>query len=135
MNILADNAKKALNFAYFHRRRIFVAGAFCSTYAYLCKKSVNHPNELIRMGIAGSFAHVTVEVLFHFVDTVNVRAKLGDSNLSSISMVRKIYQAEGIYGFGRGFSAMFYGSVICGFIYFSSYKFLKNYFKEKFGET
>ncbi len=30
---------------------------------------------------------------------------------------------------------MFYGSVICGFIYFSGYKFLKNYLKEKFGET
>lgn len=50
-------------------------------------------------------------------------------------MVRKIYQAEGIYGFSRGFSAMFYGSVICGFIYFSSYKFLKTYLKEKFGDT
>ena len=50
-------------------------------------------------------------------------------------MVRKIYQSEGIYGFSRGFSAMFYGSVICGFIYFSGYKFLKNYLKERFGET
>jgi hypothetical protein len=48
-------------------------------------------------------------------------------------MVRKIYQAEGIYGFSRGFSAMFYGSVICGFIYFAGYKFLKNYLKEYFG--
>ena len=86
------------------------------------------------MGIAGSFAHVTVEAMFHFVDTVNVQSKLGDQNLSSISMVRKIYQAEGIYGFSRGFSAMFYGSVICGFIYFSGYKFLKNFLKEKFGD-
>ena len=50
-------------------------------------------------------------------------------------MVRKIYQAEGIYGFSRGFSAMFYGSVICGFIYFAGYKFLKTYFQEQLGET
>ena len=30
---------------------------------------------------------------------------------------------------------MFYGSVICGFIYFASYKFLKNYFKDALGES
>lgn len=129
------SVKKWLNFAYFHRRRILVAGTFCGVYGYLCKKGVNHPNEFIRMGIAGSFAHVTVEAMFHFVDTVNVRAKLGDTNLSSISMVRKIYQAEGLYGFSRGFSAMFYGSVICGFIYFAGYKFLKSYLIENYGET
>ena len=133
--MISSQIKKGLNFAYFHRRRIFVATAFCSSYGFLCKKTVNHPNELLRMGIAGSFAHVTVEAMFHFVDTVNVQSKLGDQNLSSYSMVRKIYQAEGIYGFSRGFSAMFYGSVICGFIYFSGYKFLKNYLKEKFGDS
>ena len=83
--------KKALNFAYFHRRRILVAGGFLSAYGYLCREAVTHPNEIYRMGIAGSVAHVTGEVMFHFVDTVNVRAKLGDSNLSSISLVRKIY--------------------------------------------
>lgn len=38
-----------------------------------------------------------------------------------------------MYGFSRGFSAMFYGSVICGFIYFAGYKFLKTYFQEYFG--
>lgn len=126
---------KALNFAYFHRRRILVAGAFLGSYGYICKKTTNHQNELIRMGIAGSVAHVTVEAMFHFVDTVNVQAKLGEQNLSSYSMVKKIYQAEGIYGFSRGFSAMFYGSVICGFIYFAGYKFLKNYFQERLGDS
>ena len=79
---------KGLNFAFFHRKRILIAGAFCGSYALVCKKTVNHPNELLRMGIAGSFAHVTVEAMFHFVDTVNVQSKLGDKNLSSISMVR-----------------------------------------------
>ena len=110
-----------------------VAGAFLTTYGLICKKTVNHPNEILRMGIAGSFAHVTVEAMFHFIDTVNVQSKLGEQNLSSASMVRKIYQAEGIYGFSRGFSAMFYGSVICGFIYFAGYKYLKTYFQERVG--
>jgi hypothetical protein len=106
-----------------------VAGAFLGSYGYLCKKTVNHPNEILRMGIAGSFAYVTVEAMFHFIDTVNVQSKLGEQNLSSFTMVRKIYQAEGLYGFSRGFSAMFYGSVICGFIYFAGYKYLKTYFQ------
>lgn len=105
-----------------------VAGAFLGTYGLVCKNTTKHPNEILRMGIAGSIAHVTVEAMFHFVDTVNVQSKLGESNLSSVSMVKKIYKAEGLYGFSRGFSAMFYGSVICGFIYFAGYKYLKNYF-------
>jgi hypothetical protein len=75
---VANLSKKALNFAYFHRKRIFVAASFLASYGYVSKLAVNHPNEYIRMGIAGSVAHVTVEAMFHFVDTVNVRAKLGD---------------------------------------------------------
>lgn len=39
------------------------------------------------MGVAGSLANVIVEAGFHFVDTVNVRAKLHESNISSINMV------------------------------------------------
>jgi hypothetical protein len=61
-----------------------VATAFCGTYGLICKKTVDHPNEFLRMGIAGSFAHVTVEAMFHFVDTVNVQSKLGEQNLSSV---------------------------------------------------
>lgn len=70
--------KKALNFIYFHRRRIFVAAGFLGSYGFASKMAVNHPNEILRMGIAGSVAHVTVEAMFHFVDTVNVQAKLGE---------------------------------------------------------
>lgn len=70
--------RKALNFVYFHRRRIMVASTFVGCYTLLAKKAVTHENEIIRMGIAGSVAHVTVEAMFHFVDTVNVQAKLGE---------------------------------------------------------
>lgn len=61
-----------------------MATAFLATYSLVCKSTVNHPNEILRMGIAGSVAHVTVEAMFHFVDTVNVQSKLGEQNLSSI---------------------------------------------------
>ena len=69
---------RALNFIYFHRRRILVGASFSSVYALACYKSVNSPAEVIRMGIAGSLAHTIVETSFHFVDTVNVRTKVSD---------------------------------------------------------
>lgn len=49
------------------------------------------------------------------------------------SLVNKIWQKEGLYGFGKGFSACVYGAAACGFLYFSIYKVLKTIFKENFG--
>ena len=131
--MIAERFKKSLNFMYFHRRRIMVAGGFCSAYGYLSYMALSPKcNEVVRLGVAASQAHVIIEALFHFADTVNVRAKVSDSNDSSLKIVQKIYQKEGFIGFARGFSAMFYGSVFCGFIYFSLYKWLKIYLKEKY---
>ena len=127
---------KALNFIYFHRNRIMVAGGFCGAYGYICKKATSPSvNEVVRIGVASSLAHVTIETMFHFADTVNVRAKTNDSNDSTMKMLQKIYKSEGLMGFGRGFSAMFYGSVFCGFIYFSLYKVFKVEFKKYFGDS
>jgi hypothetical protein len=86
------------------------------------------------MGVAGSIANLTVEAGFHFLDTVNVRAKTSEQHVSSITMVRKIYSKEGLYGFSKGFSACYYGSILCGLIYFSLYKFYKTVFRDYFGE-
>ena len=124
---------KTLNFMHFHRRRIFVATSFISTYSFMCYHSRTSQNEIFRMGVAGSLANVIVESGFHFLDTVNVRAKLYDGNISSLGMVKNIYSKEGLQGFSKGFSACFYGSVACGFIYFSLYKLFKIYIKEWFG--
>ena len=44
---------------------------------------------------------------------------------STFDSVKKIYAKEGPYGFGRGFSACFYGSIINGLIYFYMYKTIK----------
>ena len=73
-----------------------------------------------------------VECSFHFADTVNIRTKAHDTHVSSTSMMRKIYRKEGLVGFGKGFSAAFYGAAIYGFCYFSIYKMLKTYIAEKF---
>lgn len=127
-------AKKYLNFMYFHRRRFMVATTFMGCYSYANYRAISSPNEILRMGMAGSIANLTVETLFHFADTVNVRAKVSDSNDSSLKIVKKIYAKEGLYGFGKGFSACFYGSAACGLIYFALYKVFKGYFKEMLGD-
>jgi hypothetical protein len=77
---------------YFHRRRITVATSFCSAYAYLSYKATSpRCNEIVKLGVAASQAHVIIEALFHFADTVNVRAKTSDGNDSSLKIVKKIY--------------------------------------------
>lgn len=78
------------------------------------------------MGIAGSMAHGTVEALFHFVDTVNIKSKATETEShSTMTMVRKIWAQEGIVGFGRGIGAACYGNYTAGFVYFVAYKWLK----------
>lgn len=125
------------NIFYFQKRRIGVAVAFCGVYAYICKKTVDHPWEVVRLGVAGSIAHVFCECFFHVIDTVNIRSKVMDTSASqqrsNYQFIRKIYQKEGVYGFGRGFSACFYGSIFCGFSYFSIYKGVKLKLYETFG--
>lgn len=80
------------------------------------------------MGVAGSMAHTAVECLFHFIDTVNIRTKAATASVSTIHMVNKIYTKEGVFGFGKGFSACFYGAAYGGFLYFVLYKTLKTQF-------
>jgi hypothetical protein len=54
---------------------------------------------------------------------------------STMKMLQKIYKNEGLMGFGRRFSAMFYGSEVCGFIYFILYKVFKVEFKKYFWDS
>ncbi len=90
--MFADRLRKTVNFMYFHRRRITVAAGFCSAYGYLSYKAATpRCHEIVRLGVAASLANVIIEALFHFADTVNVRAKVSDGNDSSLKIVKKIY--------------------------------------------
>lgn len=88
MQKLGQHAKRGLNFMHFHRRRLLVSASFLSVYSFMCNKSINSPSEILRLGIAGSLTHLVVESMFHFVDTVNVQAKLSEKSISSLNMVR-----------------------------------------------
>jgi hypothetical protein len=79
----------------------------------------------MKIGIAGSLAQGTVEAAFHFIDTVNIKAKAGEGSNTTSSMVRKILAEEGVRGFGRGISAAIYGNYTAGFFYFVAYKYMK----------
>lgn len=131
---MSKSIRNIYNFMYFHRKRAAVTTGFCTAYGYLCYKGRKLDNELVRMGVAGSVGNTIVECMFHFLDTINVRAKVSEKSVSSLTMVKHIYHGEGLQGFFKGFSACFYGSVICGFIYFSLYKFFKGVFKEMLGD-
>jgi len=104
-----------------------VSAAFCSAYVYTCSKARKWEYEALRMGVAGSIAHVIVECGFHVIDTVNVNAKADAVHVSTSTMVRKMWAKEGMTGFGRGISACFYSATVGGFIYFTIYKLLKTY--------
>lgn len=118
--------QQAQNWLYFNRQRVVLNTlAFCG-YSKLCWEARNWQNETARMGVAGSIAHGTVEAIFHFIDTVNIKSKATETeSTSTMTMVRKIWANEGVVGFGRGIGAAIYGNYTAGFFYFVVYKWLK----------
>jgi hypothetical protein len=55
-------------------------------------------------------------------------------NTSSIGVAKEIIRRDGVQGFFKGFSACFYGSIVCGFVYFSLYKLFKNISRERWAD-
>lgn len=86
----------------------------------------NSKYEYLRMGYAGSFAQIATEFFFHPIDVINTKTKIElIGKMSSSQMIRNIYRNEGFFGFLHGLSATYYGALIGGMIYFSTYKFFK----------
>lgn len=87
----------------------------------------------MRFGVTGSLASVMLDSTFHAADTVNIRAKASELNISTTATIKNILSREGPRGFYRGFAATCYGAMVYGFCYFSAYKVIKSYLKEYFG--
>lgn len=97
--------------------------------------SRNLKDRNIRMGIAGLLGQMTTDIIFHPIDVVNTRTKFFFSEKLNIrQMAKKIYGSEGLFGIFRGGTIMLWGSAFSGFVYFSVYRRLKEFFKKKFGE-
>ena len=118
-----------LNLLNVHKKRALISLSFCSIYYYLCKNTVKCQYESIRLGMAGSIANMVCECGFHLVDTINIRSKVLTSSNNMINgtlyQIKSIYAKEGLFGFGKGFSACFYGSILSGFCFFTFYKWIK----------
>lgn len=126
--------QRITNAAKFYQKRLIVFGGFTSAYGLALYKFRNHENEYFRMALAGSLANMFCEISFHFADTVNIRSKLHKANVNTFHMLNHIYMEEGLYGLSKGISACYYGSIVCGFLYFTLYKALKGYFNKYFGD-
>ena len=82
---LKFNWGSAKNYLYFYRRRIAWNTLGVTAYCVICKKAKGWENETLRMGVAGSISHGTVEAIFHFVDTVNIKAKANEAESHTTS--------------------------------------------------
>ena len=104
------------------------AVSFCALALYNRKSS----NEIVRIGFAGAIAQFVTEFIFHPIDVINTRTKaeISIGNMNSYKMIRRIADKEGMYGFWRGASVTYYGSLLGGMMYFSTYKYFKNYMKQ-----
>jgi hypothetical protein len=132
MNNLLSYGKRTINYIYKYPRHFAGYLFFGSTFFYFAHKNKTRENEIIRIGFAGAIAQFSTEILFHPIDVINtrVKAEIAHSETNSYRMIRRILQKEGFLGFWRGASSTFYGALLGGFIYFSSYKYLKNYLKK-----
>jgi hypothetical protein len=65
-----------LNLLYFHKKRFIIGICFTGAYFYLAKKAIINKYEPVRLGVAGSLAHVLCECFFHIIDTINIRSKV-----------------------------------------------------------
>jgi hypothetical protein len=87
----------------------------------------NSKFEILRLGIAGSIAALSTELVFHPIDVINTNTKADLLyNMNSINTTKRIYEKDGFFGFWRGASATYYAALIGGMIYFTTYKYLKN---------
>lgn len=91
--------------------------------------------EPLRIGITGSLTLLSSEMTFYFIDTINMRSKVLNSNKNCISMFRHIVSNEGVSGLTKGIQASFYGAIIYGFTYFYLYKLFKETYKKHIGES
>ncbi len=114
--LIINMSSSLLNFLHFHRRRVAVSCFSVSCYGALCYNALGWKNDLLRLGVAGSLSTVLIETSFHFIDTLNIRTKASEKTITAGKMMSRIWEKEGLKGFGKGFSACFYGSCLVGFI-------------------
>jgi hypothetical protein len=116
----------------FRRRPGYITSMGCMTgiLGYTLWQGSKFENPLIKYVLAGTSAQVTVEVLTHALDTMNMRAKIIDGPKASLYYLLK---AEGIAPLFKGIQPIIYGYTFSSFVYFSIYAESKKTMKRLLG--
>jgi hypothetical protein len=99
---------------------IIAGGLFSGTIGYTFHEGPKIESELVRLGLAGTSAILVVEVLMHAVDTVNMRSKV-------VSIRKEKPSPQMLL---KGITAVCNGYLLSGFLYFTTYGWLKREFNE-----
>ena len=112
----------------------FIAPALFGFGFYCYQKRVKRSSvDLLKIGCAGALTQCASEVLFHFVDTVNVRCKGAQGRITSYSLLKSLLNEKGPKGLlslFAGVNATFYASTLGGIVYFTLYKTSKSWIKK-----
>lgn len=111
-----------------------ILGIILSSLAYMAYRSKTTRFEPLRIGMTGSLTLLASEMTFYFIDTINMRSKVLNTNKNCFEMFRDIIKYEGVFGLTKGIQASFYGAIIYGFTYFYLYKQLKEKYKKYIGD-
>jgi hypothetical protein len=131
--IIKEYGKRSLKYISRYPRHYGGYVLFAVGFYGMAKYFKQSNNEIIRIGFAGSIAQFLTEIIYHPMDVINTRTKAEiahKDNINTYKMIRRIIDKEGLYGFWRGASSTFYGALLGGMIYFSTYKYLKNHLKQ-----
>ena len=91
--------------------------------AYVFYEGPKIESSLVRYALAGTAATVSVEVLTHALDTVNMRAKvINGPKMYVLNLLKK----EGVLPLLKGIQPIMYGYIISSFVYFYFYANLKS---------
>jgi hypothetical protein len=113
-------------------RFLAVCGLFSCAYAALIYKSYYSENHVMRVAGSGSLTFLASELSFFPLDAINLTQKLHSTNVSTMQMLRTVYNHYGPYGIYRGFTTSYYSATIAGFAFFGIYKGLKVKMREVF---
>lgn len=112
-------------------RKALIPTALFGTSIYIFCKGRKSKNETIRAGLAGSLGAYLVELLWHPIDTINMRAKAVNASSSCI-FLKQLLKKEGILSLYRGIPIVYYAYLPGFFLYFSLYSHIKKSIYEKY---
>ena len=125
--------RKVTKVTNFQTRSYLVCTAFTSAVGYIWYKWHSSEKEAIRIGAAGLLSVFAVEAAHFPLDSLNNKTKL-QKEMNTYQLMKHVYKTEGYWSFCKGFTSIYYGWILYGYLYFSIYKYLKHVLRPFFEE-